>query len=43
MTRQQKITFGKMRESGVRSIIIHCSDFHAATQPPPSRMAGRMM
>jgi hypothetical protein len=26
-TRQQKITFGEMRGSGVRGILIYCSDY----------------
>jgi hypothetical protein len=26
MTRPQKITFGEMRESGVRGVLIYCSD-----------------
>jgi hypothetical protein len=26
----QKITFGEMRESGVRSILIYCSDYHCS-------------
>jgi hypothetical protein len=25
--REQKITFGEMRESGVRSVAIHCADY----------------
>jgi hypothetical protein len=27
VTRPQKITFGEMRESGVRGIMIYCSDY----------------
>jgi hypothetical protein len=27
MERPQKITFGEMRESGVRGILIYCSDY----------------
>jgi hypothetical protein len=26
-TRQQKITFGEMRASGVRGVLIYCSDY----------------
>jgi hypothetical protein len=27
LTRQQKITFGEMRASGVRGVLIYCSDY----------------
>ena len=27
VSRQQKITFGEMRASGVRGLLIYCSDF----------------
>ena len=27
MTANQKITFGEMREAGVRNVLIYCSDF----------------
>jgi hypothetical protein len=27
MERAQKITFGEMRESGVRGVLIYCSDY----------------
>jgi hypothetical protein len=27
MQRRQKITFGEMRESGVRGVLIYCSDY----------------
>jgi hypothetical protein len=27
MTREQKITLGEMRASGVRRLLIHCSDY----------------
>jgi hypothetical protein len=27
LTRQQKITFGEMREGGVRGVLIYCSDY----------------
>jgi hypothetical protein len=30
MSRPQKITFGEMRESGVRGILIYCSDYHCS-------------
>jgi hypothetical protein len=30
MTRPQKITFGKMRSSGVRGLLIYCSDHHCS-------------
>jgi hypothetical protein len=26
--RPQKITFGEMRESGVRGLVIYCADYH---------------
>jgi hypothetical protein len=28
MERPQKITFGEMRESGVRGLLIYCADYH---------------
>jgi hypothetical protein len=28
--RPQKITFGEMRESGVRSLLIYCADHHCS-------------
>jgi hypothetical protein len=28
MTRPRKITFGEMRSSGVRGLLIYCTDFH---------------
>jgi hypothetical protein len=30
MPRPQKITFGEMRESGVRGVLIYCSDYHCS-------------
>jgi len=30
MPRPQKITFGEMRESGVRGLLIYCSDYHCS-------------
>lgn len=30
MQREQKITFGEMRESGVRSVLICCADYRRA-------------
>jgi hypothetical protein len=30
MQRPQKITFGEMRESGVRGVLIYCSDYHCS-------------
>ena len=27
MTREQKITFGEMREMGVRGLLVYCSDY----------------
>ena len=30
LTRQQKITFGEMRASGVRGLLIYCSDFRCS-------------
>jgi hypothetical protein len=31
-TRQQKITFGEMRESGVRGVLVYCSDYRDAAR-----------
>jgi hypothetical protein len=28
--RPQKITFGEMRKSGVRGVLIYCSDYHCS-------------
>jgi hypothetical protein len=28
LTRQQKITLGEMRSSGVRGLLIYCADYH---------------
>jgi hypothetical protein len=30
MQRPQKITFGEMRESGVRGVLIYCSDYRCS-------------
>jgi len=30
MTRPQKITFAAMRQSGVRGLLVYCSDFHCS-------------
>jgi hypothetical protein len=30
LTRQQKITLGEMRASGVRALLIYCSDYHCS-------------
>jgi hypothetical protein len=30
MSRPKKITFGDMRESGVRAVLIDCSDYHCS-------------
>jgi hypothetical protein len=30
LTRQQKITFGEMRASGVRGILVYCSDYRCS-------------
>jgi hypothetical protein len=30
VSRQQKITFGEMRASGVRGLLIYCSDFRCS-------------
>jgi hypothetical protein len=30
MPRPEKITFGEMRESGVRGLLIYCSDYHCS-------------
>jgi hypothetical protein len=29
-SRGDKITFGEMRESGVRGILVYCADFHCS-------------
>ena len=34
MQRPQKITFGEMRESGVRDVLIYCSDYRLLTNGP---------
>ena len=28
--RPQKITFGEMRESGVRGLLVYCADYHCS-------------
>jgi len=30
MKRPEKITFGEMREEGVRGILIYCDDYHCS-------------
>jgi hypothetical protein len=30
MQREQKITFGEMRQSGVFSVVVFCSDYHGS-------------
>jgi hypothetical protein len=30
MKRPEKITFGQMRSSGVRGILVYCADYHSA-------------
>jgi hypothetical protein len=30
MERQQKITFGEMREMGVRGVLIYCAEHHCS-------------
>ncbi len=30
MKRPEKITFGEMREEGVRGILIYCGDYHCS-------------
>jgi hypothetical protein len=30
LTRQIKITFGEMRESGVRGVLVYCSDYRCS-------------
>jgi hypothetical protein len=30
LTRPQKITFGEMRSSGVRGLLIYCADYHCS-------------
>jgi hypothetical protein len=47
LTRQQKITFGEMRESGLRDLLIYCADYRcshsvemsAAGWPDPLRVS----
>jgi hypothetical protein len=36
MDRPQKITFGEMRSSGVRSVLIYCADYHCSHSIPLS-------
>jgi hypothetical protein len=36
-TRQQKITFGEMRDSGVRGILIYCSDWQSTSYPKKTK------
>jgi hypothetical protein len=30
LTRPQKITFGEMRDTGVRGVLIYCADYHCS-------------
>ena len=39
---RQKITFGEMRASGVRGLLIYCSDFRCPIRRPLAATAGRM-
>jgi hypothetical protein len=34
LTRQQKITFGEMRASGVRGVLIYCADYRCSHSTP---------
>jgi hypothetical protein len=36
VTRPQKITFAEMRASGVRGLLIYCSDYHCSHWTPIS-------
>jgi hypothetical protein len=43
MKRDQKITFGEMRRSGVRSIMIYCADYRRAHSTTALAVAGPTM
>jgi hypothetical protein len=30
VNRPQKITFGEMRQTGIRALLVYCSEYHAA-------------
>jgi hypothetical protein len=36
LTRQQKITFGEMRASGVRDVLVYCADYRCSHSTPIS-------
>ena len=36
MDRPQKITFGEMRQAGVRGVLVYCSDFRCSHSTPIS-------
>jgi hypothetical protein len=40
--RPQKITFGETRESGVRGVLIYCSDYHWSHRITASAVPGRI-
>jgi hypothetical protein len=42
LTRQQKITFGEMRESGVDRILIYCADYKCSHSKAITPIDGRM-
>jgi hypothetical protein len=46
LTREQKITLGEMRASGVRGLLIYCSDFRCSLSTEitgDSRLSGRSL
>jgi hypothetical protein len=38
--RPTKISFGEMRDSSVRGLLVHCADYAAATRSRSAVMAG---
>jgi hypothetical protein len=43
MPREKNITFGEMRESGVRSVEIYCTDYRCSHSTTAPTMAGPIM
>jgi hypothetical protein len=43
MQRPQKITFGEMRESGVRGVLIYCSHYHCSHYVTASALQAKPM
>jgi len=41
--RPQKITFGEMREMGVRGLLIYCADYRCSHSSRSAAMLGPMM